>query len=263
MTEEVAAVERRAWVLILGLFLVVSVSAFEMTAVLTALPTITADLHGEAYYGATFAAYLLATLISVVAAGELADRRGPGVPLAIGVMFFMGGLLVAGTAHSALVVVLGRVLQGLGGGAQATLTYVIIRRAVPERIHPKVYAIMSAGWVIPSLFAPFVAGWITDRFGWRWVFLSLIPLIAIVGGFVFAKARSLGALTTLPRRGRSARGKYQWEPVAGGRVCCRWAAGLCCDHPSPDADRHVPLDTWPARRHCGPTARDRCVWRSR
>jgi MFS family permease len=41
------------------------------------------------------------------------------------------------------------------------------------------YAVLSTGWVLPSLIAPFAAGWIADTFGWRWVFIGLLPLALI------------------------------------------------------------------------------------
>ena len=182
-TTETATTSRDR-ILVAGLFLAVSMSAFEITAVLTALPSIVSELNGERFYGATLAVYLLASLISVVASGEMADRRGPSLPFALGVGLFLAGLVVAGTARSPLVVVLGRAMQGMGAGAQTTLTYVVIRRAISEELQPKIYAVMSAAWVLPSLVAPLIAGWITDQFGWRWVFLGLAGPAALVGVLV-------------------------------------------------------------------------------
>ena len=186
------AATSRDRILVAGLFLAVSMSAFEITAVLTALPSIVSELNGERFYGATLAVYLLASLISVVASGEMADRRGPSLPFALGVGLFLAGLLVAGTARSPLVLVVGRAMQGMGAGAQTTLTYVVIRRAIREELQPKVYAVMSAAWVLPSLVAPLIAGWITDTFGWRWVFLGLAGPVALVGVLVVSQTRRLG-----------------------------------------------------------------------
>ncbi len=190
-TTETATTSRDR-ILVAGLFLAVSMSAFEITAVLTALPSIVSELNGERFYGATLAVYLVASLISVVASGEVADRRGPSLPFALGVGLFLAGLLIAGTARSPLVVVLGRALQGMGAGAQTTLTYVVIRRAISEKLQPKIYAVMSAAWVLPSLVAPLIAGWITDQFGWRWVFLGLAAPGALVGVLVVSQTRRLG-----------------------------------------------------------------------
>jgi MFS family permease len=190
-TTETATTSRDR-ILVAGLFLAVSMSAFEITAVLTALPSIVSELHGERFYGATLAVYLLASLISVVASGEMADRRGPSLPFALGVGLFIAGLVVAGTTRSPLIVVVGRAMQGMGAGAQTTLTYVVIRRAIREELQPKIYAVMSAAWVLPSLVAPLIAGWITDTFGWRWVFLGLAGPAALVGVLVVSQTRRLG-----------------------------------------------------------------------
>jgi MFS family permease len=174
-----------------GLFLTVTIAAFEITAVITALPTIVDDIDGASLYGATIAANLLASIVSIVAAGEYADRIGPAKPYAIAATVFVAGLVVAGSARTMPVVVLGRVLQGLGAGGFATLPYVAIRRVFAESEQPKMYAVLSAGWVLPSLIAPLISGWLTEQFSWRWVFLSMIPLAIIVSTLVVAQLRRL------------------------------------------------------------------------
>ena len=69
--------------LAIGLVMGVTLVAFEMTAVITALPTISDELGGESLYGVALAAYTLADVVALVAAGELADRRGPTLPYAL------------------------------------------------------------------------------------------------------------------------------------------------------------------------------------
>lgn len=168
-------------VLAIGLVLGVTLVAFEITAVITALPSIADELGGDSLYGASMAAYTLANLVSMVVAGELADRRGPAVPYAISIGVFVTGLVVAAAAPSMVWIVIGRALQGLGTGAFAPIAYSLVSRAFPADRQPMMFAYLSAGWVLPSLFAPAVAGWITDSFGWEWVFLGLVPAALAVG----------------------------------------------------------------------------------
>src|ERR1700712_1949611 len=97
-----------------GLVLSVTLVAFETTAVITALPTITDELDGLSLYGATIAAYMLADLMALVWAGETADRRGVRTPFLVCIGFFIAGLIVAATAQSMIIVVVGRFLQGAG-----------------------------------------------------------------------------------------------------------------------------------------------------
>ena len=170
--------------LAVGLFTLVTISAFEATAVITALPTITDELGGDALYGATLAANLLANIVVIVAAADASDRLGPGRPFLVCASLFVIGLVVAGTANGMLLVVAGRVLQGAGVGGFAAIAYVAVRRAVPAERQPVMYAWLSAGWVLPSLLAPALAGWVTDQFGWRWVFLGIIPLVVVAAAVV-------------------------------------------------------------------------------
>ncbi len=51
------------------------------------------------------------------------------------------------------------------------------------------YAFLSAGWVLPSLLAPGLAGVITDGPGWRWVFLGIVPIALAVGAFAAVAMR--------------------------------------------------------------------------
>ncbi len=163
-----------------GLVLGVTLVAFEVTAVITALPTITDELHGDSLYGVALACYTLANLVALVVTGELTDRYGPAKPYLASLAVFAAGLIVAATAPTMAVVVVGRTLQGAGTGGLAPIAYVLVKRAFPADRQPSMYAYLSAGWVLPSLIAPAIAGTITDQLGWRWVFWLLLPLIPVV-----------------------------------------------------------------------------------
>ena len=177
--------------LAVGLVLSVTLVAFESTAVITALPTITDELDGLSLYGATIAAYMLADLMALVWAGETADRHGVRRPFLVCIGFFLAGLVVAATAQSMVVVVLGRFLQGAGSGGFAPLAYISVRRAFPADRQATMYAYLSAGWVLPSLVAPAVSGIVTDAIGWRWVFIGITPLAVIVA---LLTARAMGPI---------------------------------------------------------------------
>ena len=172
--------DRQQRLMAIGLVLGVTMVAFEITAVLTALPTITDELHGDSLYGVALACYTLANLVALVVTGELTDRYGPARPYLASLAVFAAGLVVAATAQSMAVVVVGRTLQGAGTGGLAPIAYVLVKRAFPADRQPSMYAYLSAGWVLPSLIAPAVAGTITDGLGWRWVFWLLLPLIPVV-----------------------------------------------------------------------------------
>jgi len=168
---------RHRGVLAVGLVLATTLIAFEVTAVITALPTISDELGGDSLYGATLAAYTLANIVSLVAVGGLIDSRGPRVPYAISLALFSIGLVVAAVAPSMWVVLVGRLIQGVGSGGLIPVAYAVINRLWATHEQARIFAWVSAGWVLPSLIAPGLAGLITNTVGWRWVFLSVLPLV--------------------------------------------------------------------------------------
>ena len=136
---------------------------------------------------------LLAELVGIVVAGRDADRHGPARPYVIGVVLFTSGLIVAGLAPTMAVLVLGRTLQGLGAGAVPAVAYVTIGRSLPESLQARMMAVLSTAWVVPGIVGPGIAAAVAHLFSWRWVFLGLVPLVAITG---------LLALPSLIRLGR-------------------------------------------------------------
>jgi MFS family permease len=163
-------------VLTAGMVAIVSIVAFESVAVTTAMPTVARALHGLSLYALAFGGALAAGIVGLVVAGEQADRSGPKRPMWTGVVCFAAGLLVAGLAPAMWVLVAGRVVQGYGGGLMTVALYVVVARAYPPALHPRVFAAFAAAWVVPSMVGPLFAGLIVEHLGWRWVFLSMLIL---------------------------------------------------------------------------------------
>jgi MFS family permease len=171
--------DKRYRALTLGIVSVVLMIAFEATAVGTAMPIAARELHGLGLYAFAFSGYFTTSLLAMVISGQWCDRGGPLAPLGIGVVMFAAGLVVSGTAQTMAVFVLGRAVQGLGGGLVIVALYVVAGRAYPERLRPSVMAAFSASWVVPSIVGPLVSGTVTEQLGWRWVFLSIPLLVAL------------------------------------------------------------------------------------
>ena len=182
-----------------GLILTISVVAFETLAVATILPAVVADLGGLDLYGWAFSAFLLTQLVGIVIAGLLADERGPALPFVLGVALFAAGLLVGGLAPSMLVLIGGRALQGLGGGAIASTAYVAVGRGYPEHVKPRMLALQSTAWVVPGLVGPGIAGLMAETLGWRSVFLALAPLPPLALVLAFPALRRMPAGTPSPQ----------------------------------------------------------------
>jgi len=177
--------------LTLGLILIILGPAFETLAVATILPKIVADLGGLSFYGWSFSAYMLATLVGLILAGDEADQRGPALPFIIGVVLFVLGLVLAGTAPSMIVFVLSRAVQGFGAGILVSVTYACVGQGYPEQLKPRMVAILASAWVVPGLIGPALAGIIADFFGWRWVFLGLVLVLPLGTGLVLPALNKL------------------------------------------------------------------------
>ena len=184
------APQRRA--LTVGLVLTITFVASEALAVVTVMPVVARDLGGLRLYGWVFSGFMLGSVVGIVAAGRAADRRGPAVPFVAGVVLFGSGLAVAGLAPTMGVLVAGRVLQGLGAGAVPSVAYATIGRSLPETLRPRMMAVLSTAWVAPGLAGPAISAEVARLFGWRWVFLGLLPVVAVAGSMAVPALIRLG-----------------------------------------------------------------------
>ena len=159
------------------------------------MPRIVDDLGGVSLYGAAFSAFTLAMLFSLSIAGSIADRRGPRPVLGVGLTLFLVGLLIGGVAPSMPVVVFGRAVQGLAGGTIGASAYVVIGRTFAEDQRARMFAVLSAAWIVPGLVAPGAAGAIAEHLTWRLVFLGLVPFPLLAAALALPPLHRLGAAT--------------------------------------------------------------------
>lgn len=179
--------------LTVGLVLTITLVAFEALAVSTVMPIVADDLGDLELYGWVFTAFMLGSLIGIVVSGGVIDRRGLGTPFLAGVGLFAVGLVIGGLAPTMGVLVAARFLQGLGAGAIPPIAYVAIGRCLPERLRPQMFATLSTAWVLPGVMGPAIAGLIGELFDWRWVFLGLLPLIAVAAAIAYPAIRRVEA----------------------------------------------------------------------
>ena len=156
----------------IGMLALISILAFEQLAVATVMPGVAAALNGSSLYAAAFGAAVAAAIAGMVAAGHWCDRAGPSAPLTVGAVAFALGLVLAGVAPDMAWLVLGRALQGGGGGLMSVALYVVVGRHYPSALHPRVFAAFAGAWVVPAIVGPALAGLIARHLGWRWVFLA-------------------------------------------------------------------------------------------
>jgi MFS family permease len=189
-----------------GVVVLVTMAAFENLGVSTAMPKMLAELNGGALYSWPFTSFLAASVMATVLSGRLCDRFGPGPGLLAGPAVLLTGLVIAGLATGMPALLVGRALSGLGMGTVIVAIYVMVALVYPEQARPKVFGLVAAAWVVPSLIGPAVAGVLTEQVGWRWVFLGVTPFALLGTVLLVPTVRRLPALDeslpeATPRRG--------------------------------------------------------------
>jgi MFS family permease len=174
-----------------GLLILEALVAIEIMIVATILPAVEEDLHGLALYGWNFAALTLASFGAVPIAGKLTDRLGPRVVFGAAIAIYGVGLAMAATAPTMLVLVFARFVQGIGGGGLYVVSLATVAKTYPQRIRPRVMALLASMWILPGLLGPPIGALIAETIGWRWAFLAPLPLIALAGLLVMPSLRGV------------------------------------------------------------------------
>jgi MFS family permease len=200
VSERSAAVEPPPWRevfagqrgrLTLGLLLLEALVAMEALIVAVIMPAVEDDLGGLALYGWAFTAFMLASLVGVPIAGRLSDRLGPRKVLSVSVVVYATGLVIAALAPTMFVLVVGRFVQGFGGGGVYTASMATVAKAYEDRFRPRVMALLASMWVLPGLLGPPLGGVFASTLGWRWAFVAPIPAILLGVALVVPAMRSI------------------------------------------------------------------------
>src|SRR5579883_570495 len=91
------------------------------------------------------------------------------------ILLFVGSSLAAGAAPTLTVLVIFRVLQGLGGGAMMPLSQAILMETFPPEEQAMAMAVWGLGMMVAPVMGPMLGGWITDNYSWRWIFYINVP----------------------------------------------------------------------------------------
>lgn len=176
-------------------------AALDQTIVSTAGPAIQHDLRiPPALYACITTAYLVAATVMVPIYGKLSDRLGRKPVLLAGILIFLAGSLLCGIAWNATALIVFRAVQGLGAASLFTSTLAVIADLFPPAERGRYSGVIGGVMGIASLAGPLVGGFITDNFGWHWVFFVNLPLGAIAVWFVASRMPSLGGQAPEDRR---------------------------------------------------------------
>lgn len=180
--------------LVLGLLL----ASLDQTVVAPSLPRIVGELGGLDRFSWLFSAYMLAATIMIPLAGKMSDRYGRRPIFIIGMVFFIAGSALSGTAQNMNQLIVFRFVQGFGGGAMFPIAIATVADLYAPSERGKMQAAMGSVFAVASIIGPFVGGWIVDNIDWRWIFYVNLPFGFAAIGVTSVKFPKVAADTSRP-----------------------------------------------------------------
>lgn len=153
--------------------------------VITILPSVVQDIGGLAWYAWNMTLFVVSSILGSALSARLMRKAGPrgGYLTAAGI--FMLGAALCAMAPTMQVLLLGRAIQGLGGGFLFALSYAMINLVFQESLWPRAMALISAMWGIATLVGPAIGGIFAELHAWRFAFGMLIPITMLFGVLVW------------------------------------------------------------------------------
>ncbi len=164
---------------VVGALMVMLLAAIDQTIMSPALPTIGAALGDLDWIAWVVTAYFLTSTAVTPLYGKLCDLKGRRPTLYAAVAIFALGSAICALAPSMMVLVIGRAVQGLGGGGLVSLVQTIIGDVVPPAQRARYMVHISTVWAVASIAGPLAGGVFAEHLHWSLIFWINLPLSAI------------------------------------------------------------------------------------
>ncbi|KLU63682.1 multidrug resistance protein 3 [Desulfosporosinus acididurans] len=171
------------------IMLAMFMAAIEATIVATAIPSIVGDLGGFSKFSWVFSAFLLAQAVTIPIYGKLADLYGRKPIFSFGVIVFLIGSLLCGLAQNMNMLILFRLIQGVGAGAVQPIATTIVGDIFDISERARIQGYLSSVWGVSSIIGPALGAFFVQYVRWSWIFWINIPigLFSMIGIWFFLK----------------------------------------------------------------------------
>jgi EmrB/QacA subfamily drug resistance transporter len=164
---------------VIGVLAAMFLATLDQTIVAPALPTIGARLGDADFLPWIVSAYLLTSTAVTPLYGKLSDIYGRRPVLIGGLLIFLVGSVMCALAPSMMFLIVGRAVQGLGGGGLVTLAQTVIADIASPRERAKYVVYISTVWATSSVAGPVLGGFLAQHLSWTLIFWINLPLGAL------------------------------------------------------------------------------------
>ena len=172
------------WAMVIGFFMILVDSTIVSVATPAIMQGLGADVNAVIW---VTSAYLLAYAVPLLITGRLGDRIGPKYVYLSGLALFTVASLWCGLTGSIGMLIIARIVQGLGASLMTPQTMAVITRTFPAASRGQAMSLWGATAGVAILVGPLVGGLLVDGPGWEWIFFINVP----VGIVAFALAARL------------------------------------------------------------------------
>lgn len=167
-----------------GVWFGVFLSALDATIIATLSAPISGYFESGKLFSWLASAYLIANAAVQPLSGKLTDIFGRRAGLIWSNIFFLVGNLICGLAQTESVIILGRIVAGVGGGCINTIATFVASDLIPLRRRGLWQGIGNLAFGLGASLGGLFGGWVNDVWSWRWAFLIQIPFILISGTII-------------------------------------------------------------------------------
>jgi EmrB/QacA subfamily drug resistance transporter len=182
---------------VIGIMLAMFLAALDQTIVATALPTIGRAFNDVENLSWVVTSYLITATAVTPLYGKLSDIHGRRVIMLVGILLFIAGSIACALAPNMTALILGRVLQGLGGGGLMSLAQTILADIVSPRERGRYQGYIGAVFATSSIGGPVLGGVLSEHLHWSFIFWINLPLGLAA---LFMSNRTLRGVPFRPRK---------------------------------------------------------------